>query len=123
MTHEARIFIVLFERTVKIVWHLILQYFLRVLKLLINPTQFIARRIEHEKLPEKIFYSFSVGLLLELYKSEKMDFQKKPIACFIQEGNGKPVPLHLPCNKIHSVLISWKETTKSTSRIALSSSD
>ena len=32
------------------------------LKVLKNPTQFLARRIEQEKLPGKIFYSFFVGL-------------------------------------------------------------
>ena len=47
--------------------------------MLINPTQFLARRIEHEKLPRKILYSFLVGLLFVEFskKAERLFFFKK----------------------------------------------
>ena len=36
---------------------------LRRFKVLINPTQFLARRIQPEKLPSKTFYRYLVGML------------------------------------------------------------
>ena len=64
------------------------------LKVHINPTQFLAHRNDHEKLPGEIFYSFSLNHSLRKYgdsNAQFWPFEKKSRVCSLTPRRpGKP---------------------------------
>ena len=62
-----------------------------VYDLRINLTQFLVHRIDKK-------YSGTI-LILQFFDWTRV-FRKKPSACFIREGPGKPERLHFSCSEI-----------------------